>query len=85
MVQEDQRNAKIWRYDFSTAIWSVVATVNDPGGESSGIVTGTDWFGPGSWVLDVQAHGTFVDQQLVGDVLLKREAGQLMLMFVPGS
>jgi len=85
MVQEDTSNAKIWRYDFSTATWSVVATVNDPSGESSGIVDGTDWFGAGSWVLDVQAHGTFVDQEQVGDVLFKREAGQLMLMFVPGS
>jgi len=85
MVQEDTSNAKIWRYDFSTATWSVVATVNDPSGESSGIVDGTDWFGPGSWVLDVQAHGTYVDQELAGDVVLKREAGQLMLMIVPGS
>jgi hypothetical protein len=85
MVQEDQRNAKIWRYDFSTATWSVVATVNDPDWESSGIVDASEWFGPGSWVLDVQAHGTYVDQQQVGDVLLKREAGQLMLMTIPGS
>ena len=86
MVQEDEDDAKIWRYDISTASWSVVATVNDPNGESSGIVDGSDWFGPGSWVLDVQGHGVFVDQELQPDgTLLKRESGQLLLLIVPGS
>ena len=85
MVQEDTGNAKIWRYDFGTATWSVVATVNDPAGESSGIVDGSAWFGPGSWVLDVQGHGIFVAQQQVGPTLLKRESGQLLLMILPGS
>ena len=57
MVQEDTDNAKIWRYDFGTTSWSVVATVNDPDGESSGIVDASQWFGSGTWLLDVQAHG----------------------------
>jgi len=38
--------------------WTVVATVNDPDGESSGIVDASKWHGPGSWLLDVQAHGS---------------------------
>jgi hypothetical protein len=85
MVQEDIGNAKIWRYDFSTDSWSVVATVNDPVGESSGIVDASAWFGDGTWLLDVQAHGSFVNQQTVGSVLFKRESGQLLLMNIPDS
>jgi hypothetical protein len=88
MVQEDTDNAKIWRYDFGSEpseSWSIVATVNDPDGESSGIVDAAAWFGPGAWILDVQGHGTNVAEEQVGDVLLKRESGQLLLMIVPGS
>lgn len=85
MVQEDTSNAVIWRYDFSAEAWSVVASVNDPSGESSGIVDASEWFGSGTWLLDVQGHGTFVDEQQIGDVLYKRESGQLMLMTIPGS
>jgi hypothetical protein len=33
----------------------------------------------------VQAHGSNVAEEQVGDVLYKREAGQLMLMRIPGS
>jgi hypothetical protein len=87
MVQEDFDNARIWRYDLSGGTWSVVATVADPDGESSGIVDASEWFGPGSWLLDVQAHGTFVvtDTTSVPGVTLKREDGQLLLMTIPGS
>lgn len=85
MVQEDADNAKIWRYDFDSGDWSVVATVNDPDGESSGIVDASEWFGPGAWLLDVQAHGSNESEQQVGDVLFKREDGQLLLMIIPGS
>ena len=85
MVQEDTDDAKIWRYDYAAGSWSVVATVNDPSGESSGIVDASAWFGPGARLLDVQGHGLFVDQEQVGPVLFKRESGQLMLMTIPGS
>lgn len=85
MVQEDADNAKIWRHDFDTGAWSVVATVNDPDGESSGIVDASAWFGDGAWLLDVQGHGRFIQQQQIGDVLFKRESGQLLLMKIPGS
>jgi hypothetical protein len=86
MIQEDTDNAKIWRYDFGTTSWSIVATVNDPDGESSGIVDASEWFGPGSWVLDVQGHGVNVAEELQPDgTLLKRESGQLLWMSIPGS
>ncbi len=85
MVQEDADNAKIWRNDLGSGSWDVVATVNDPDGESSGIVDASEWFGSGAWILDVQGHGEFVDQEQVGDVLIKRESGQLLLMVIPGS
>lgn len=85
MVQEDADEAKIWRHDFGTGTWSVAATVNDPDGESSGIVDASEWFGDGSWLLTVQAHGTNVAQEQVGDVLRKREDGQLILMQITGS
>lgn len=86
MVQEDTSNAKIWRYDFAAETWGVVATVNDPSGESSGIVDASEWAGSGTWVLDVQGHGSRVAEELQPDgTLLKRESGQLMLMHIPGS
>ena len=85
MVQEDTDEAKIWRYDLASETWSVVATVNDPDGESSGIVDASEWFGAGAWLLDVQGHGANVAEELIDGVLVKRESGQLMLMILPGS
>lgn len=85
MVQEDTSNARIWRYSREDGTWSVVATVNDPAGESSGIIDASKWFGPGWWMLDVQAHSTFESSQVVNGVTIKREDGQLMLMKLSGS
>lgn len=86
MVQEDRGGALIWRYDLNDDTWEVVASVNDPSGESSGIVDASAWYGEGTWLLDVQAHGTFIDEEVQPDgTLLKREDGQLMLMKIPGS
>ena len=86
MVQEDTDNARIWQHEFATGDWRVVGTVNDPDGESSGIVDASEWFGPGSWLLGVQAHGSNVREELDGDgVLRKLEDGQPMLMTLPGS
>jgi hypothetical protein len=89
MVQEDTSqlpNSRVWRYDFATATWSIVASVNDPGWESSGIVNVSQWFGEGSWLLDVQAHNVFVHTEPgPPGVTLKREGGQLVLMHIPGS
>jgi hypothetical protein len=87
MVQEDTSEASIWQYRFKQGRWRVVATVNDPAGESSGIVDASAFFGPGSWLLDVQAHGTNVDEDDTSEpgTLIKREDGQLMLLVIPGS
>ncbi len=86
MIQEDTDDALVWRYDFAAGTWSVVASVNDPEGESSGIVDASEWFGPGSWLLDVQGHGVNVREEVDGDgVLRKLESGQLLLMSIPGS
>lgn len=85
MVQEDADEAKIWRLNFASGAWNVVASVNDPDGESSGIVDASDWFGPGSWVLDVQGHGANVVEEQQGEVLRKLESGQLILMRIPGT
>jgi hypothetical protein len=84
MFQEDTSNAKIWRWDLGST-WSVVATVNSPAGESSGIVDASKWFGDGAWVLTVQV-GTFESSEPQPDgTLLKRDNGQLLLMKIPGS
>ncbi len=84
MVQEDTSNAKIWQLNLNTGNWRVAAHVTDPGGESSGITDGSDWFGPGWWVLDVQGSTNQMAEQ-VGNVLIKRGNGQLLLMKIPGS
>ncbi len=64
-----------------------VATVADPLSESSGIVDASEWFGGGTWLLTVQAHGSNVaeDTTTSPPILIKREAGQLLLMKIPGS
>ncbi|MDH3471535.1 MAG: PhoX family protein, partial [Acidimicrobiia bacterium] len=87
MVQEDADDAQIWQYKFSDGSWTAVANVVDAGGESSGIVDVSEWYGEGHWLLDVQAHDfDFVDEELQPDgTLLKREAGQLLHMYIPGS
>lgn len=69
-----------------------MATVDDPVGESSGIVDASRWFGPGTWLVTVQAHGTFQSSEVVPnplgtgpDLTIKREDGQLLLMTIPDS
>lgn len=87
MVQEDTSEASIWQYRLRQGSWRVVATVNDPSGESSGIVDASEWFGGGRWLLDVQGHGANVAEDLtsIPGTLIKRESGQLMLLQIPGS
>ncbi len=84
MVQEDTANAQIFQYTFNQDSWRSVVTVNDPLGESSGIVDASDWFGSGTWLVTVQAHGSNVTS-IPGSPLVKREAGQLLLLRIPAS
>ena len=87
MVQEDASDAKVWQHRFNQGWWRVVATVTETPSESSGIVDASEWFGGGRWLLDVQGHGTNVDEDITTDPpnLIKRESGQLMLLTIPGS
>ena len=61
--------ARIWAYDLAAGTASVVAKVNqalDPNAllgswESSGIVDASAAFGPGAFLVDIQAHSIFVE------------------------
>ncbi len=87
MVQEDADNARIWQGSIDDDDdWRVVATVNDPDGESSGIVDASDYWGEGAWILDVQGHGTWIASNPLPDgTIQKREAGQVLLMIIEDS
>ena len=65
--------------------------------ESSGIVDASEVFGPGAWLVNVQAHTLFVESEVrtvtdttrnppvTTNVTFKREGGHLLLLVVPGS
>jgi hypothetical protein len=90
-------NSRVWRYGLATGGLRVVAEVNQavPGApalnrgswESSGIVDVSAVFGPGAFLVDVQAHGW--DDTLSGGndapAVPKREHGQLLLLRAPSS
>ena len=99
MLQEDASNGKVWRWDMDET-WSHVATVTHPtspsAGESSGIIDMSEWLGAGWWALDVQSHVNLPGEQgpftyttpITGTQIpyfTRREDGQLLLMYVPGS
>ncbi len=85
--------ARIWRYDLNTGALTVAAEVDqslDPSvrlgnWESSGIVDASAAFGPGAWLVTVQAHSLFVQTEQRGGLTFKREGGQLVLFRMPGS
>ena len=101
LVQEDPgshnygRPAQVWRYDFATGSFTPVAAVNHaphPGNplgswESSGIVDASAWFGPGAFLVDVQAHAWEIETapSPTPGVTYMREAGQLLLLRIPGA
>ena len=72
--------------------------LNSPGNwgawETSGIVDASVAFGPGAFLIDVQAHtfwvesapgpDTFIDDNTDPDFTYKREGGQLVLIRIPG-
>ncbi|HJS26703.1 MAG TPA: hypothetical protein VJ913_06230 [Actinomycetota bacterium] len=63
--------------------------------ESSGIVDASQAFGPGWFLVDVQAHtlwvekepgfDTFIDANTDPDFMFKREGGQLLLIYIPAA
>lgn len=92
IIQEDPGNraylARVWRYDLAKDALDQVARA-DPGRfvpptpepftqeeESSGVIDASDILGEGWYLLDVQAHYTNSDPDLV-------QGGQLLAMHVP--
>jgi hypothetical protein len=86
-------NARIWRYDLATGVSTVVAevdqsmspVVNKGTWESSGIVDASAVFGPGAFLVDVQAHQWDMPAGAGNDppAVPQRERGQLLLFRVP--
>jgi hypothetical protein len=98
MVQEDASSANdVWQYSLAADTWRRVASTTQVAtAETSGIIDASAWIGPGWWVLDVQSHvnlttgpsGLQYQTLPTGPVLTyqtRREQGQLLLMFIPGS
>jgi hypothetical protein len=87
--------AKIWRFTLPAGPLVPVAQVNQsqrpdlPIGnwESSGIVDASSVFGPGAFLVDVQAHGYEIATapSPFPGVTYMREAGQLLLFREPGA
>ena len=86
-------NARIWRYDLASHALTVVAevdqtpspVVNKGTWESSGIVDASAAFGPGAFLVDVQAHQWDMPAGAGNDppAVPQRERGQLLLIRVP--
>lgn len=98
MVQEDSSSANdVWQYSFASPGWVKIASATQVGtAETSGIVDLSAWFGAGWWALDVQSHVNLpgsVPGLIYGGpgpstgvtYTARREDGQLLLMYVPGS
>ena len=103
VIQEDRNDtssgyARVHVYDLGTGTLRAVARLDpsqhaiDAGGgpgvwESSGVVDVSDFFGPGYWLLDVQAHHTSVLQQGPSLALnsAKGQRGQLLLVHIDGT
>ena len=54
--------------------------------ESTGIVDAASAFGPGWFYVNVQAHSALIASEKRSDgITYKREAGQLLLVKIPGT
>jgi hypothetical protein len=98
MVQEDSSSANdIWWHPWGGG-WTKVATTNQGGSaETSGIVDASEWLGDGWWVFDVQSHTTQhvfstngsytvpISNTVISGFTIRRELGQLLLLYIPGS
>ena len=95
--QPQATTARIWRYDLKSGALEIVARVDqsqDTTGarlgawESSGIVDASNAFGPGAFLVDVQAPTLSLDRVVNAfgpNTLLEREGGQLLLIRIPGA
>src|SRR5262249_54472525 len=76
---------RIAEIDRATAAASIPSALgNDPGTpgswETSGVIDASALYGPGSWLIDVQAHTIQHNNPLVG-----KEGGQLLLLRTNGA
>jgi hypothetical protein len=99
MVQEDASANPtlndIWSHPLAGSSWTRVATVTQNLAETSGILDASQWLGPGWWIFDVQSHSTQHDfgtgsyqvpnGALITGFTIRRELGQLSLLYIPGS
>ena len=103
LIQEDRNDTasgynRVLMYDLTTGVLTPMARLDPPpaaiergGGpgvwESSGVVDASAFFGPGTWLLNVQAHHTSILQQGIdlGIDSAKGQRGQLILLRIPGS
>jgi hypothetical protein len=53
--------------------------------ESSGIVDASSVFGPGAFLVDVQAGTLVIDEEVRGTLTYQRDGGQLGLLTIPGA
>jgi hypothetical protein len=53
--------------------------------ESSGVIDASTFFGPGAFLIDVQAHTLWIEQAPGPGFTYKREGGQLLLLRIPGA
>ncbi len=89
-------NARVWRIDLTTGARSVVAEIDQSSGpagsvkgdwETSGIVDVSEVYGPGAFLINVQAHGwdeKTGEPAFPGGPTPYREKGQFLLMRVAG-
>jgi hypothetical protein len=103
VIQEDRNKPstgfnRVHVYDLSSGTLTAIArttpsrpAIRRAGGkgawESSGAVDVSAFFGPGTWLMDVQAHQTSILQQGI-DLKIdsaKGQRGQLLLVTIPGT
>jgi hypothetical protein len=53
--------------------------------ESSGVIDASSVFGPGAFLIDVQAHTLWIAQEAGPGFTFKREGGQLLLLRIPNG
>ena len=90
-VGNEAHIGKVYRYDVATDALTLVAQA-DPSRfmtgapnylgtqdeEASGVIDATSIFGPGHWLVDIQAHFTISDTELA-------QGGQFLHLYDPGS
>jgi hypothetical protein len=53
--------------------------------EASGIIDASSIFGPGAFLVDVQAGSYVIDQEVRGTLTYQRDGGQLGILWIPGA